>query len=73
MSRAINFDLTQEEVHAAVQKHGGAVSAIEPLYPRGTRVVLMRIEQADRLRRVLKNKIFHGTVVRTPLRVFGQH
>lgn len=68
MSRAINLDLTQDEVRAAVLKHGGAVSAIEPLHPRGTRVVLMRPEQAATIRRVLKLKIIDGPVVRTPLR-----
>lgn len=68
MSRAINLDLTQDQVHAAVLKHGAAISAIEPLYPRGTRVVLMRPEQAETMRRVLKLKIIDGPVVRAPLR-----
>lgn len=68
MSRAINLALTQDEVHAAVRKHGAVVSAIEPLFPRGTRVVLMRPEQAEKLRVALKSKIIDGPVVRTPLR-----
>jgi hypothetical protein len=68
MSRAINLDLDIDQVRAAVIASKGVVSAIEPLHPRGTRVVLMRIEQATALRKALKSKIIDGPVVRTPLR-----
>lgn len=68
MSRAINLDLTHEEVEAAVAKHGGLISAIELLHPRGTRVVLTTADHAAVLARALKSKIIEGVVVRTPLR-----
>lgn len=68
MSRALNLDLTHAEVESAVIKHAGVISAIEPLYPRGTRVVLKNAEQAATLALALKKKVLHGPVVRTPLR-----
>ena len=71
MSRAINFDLTQQEVRAAVTKNGGIITVIEPLFPRGTRVVLAKADDAAKLGRTLKSKVLHGAVVRTPLRTRG--
>lgn len=68
MSRAINLNLTAGEVRAAVLKQGAAISAIEPLFPRGTRVVLTSADQAAGLRRTLKAQLIDGLVRRTPLR-----
>jgi hypothetical protein len=64
----MNLKLTQVEVEAAVLKHGAVISAIEPLLPSGTRVVLTNAEQAASLRRKLKAQIIDGKVRRTPLR-----
>lgn len=68
MSRAINLDLTREQVVAAASKHGAAISSIIPLHPRGTRVVLLNSEEAAVLRRALTKVIIEGPIVRTPLR-----
>jgi hypothetical protein len=68
MSRAMNLSLSQDEVEAAVLKHGAVISAIEPLLPSGTRVVLTNAEQAASLRRKLKSQLIEGKVRRTPLR-----
>ena len=68
MSRAINLNLTRDEVKAAVLKHGAVISAIEPLFPRGTRVVLKNGDHAAAMRRTLKAQIIEGPVLRTPLR-----
>lgn len=68
MSRAINLDLTREEVQAAVSKHKAVISAIEPLFPQGTRVVLTNGDGAAVIRRALKTKVIEGRVKRTPRR-----
>jgi hypothetical protein len=68
MSRALNLNLTYEQVQTAVTKHAAVISAIEPLYPRGTRVVLKNADQAATLGRALKASLIEGPVVRTPLR-----
>ena len=68
MSRAMNLNLTRAEVEAAVLKQGASISAIEPLLPSGTRVVLTNAEHAADLRRKLKALIIDGKVKRTPLR-----
>lgn len=68
MSRAINLNLTRDEVRVAVLKHKAVISAIEPLHPRGTRVVLTSADQAAVVRRALKADLIAGAVTRTPLR-----
>jgi hypothetical protein len=68
MSRAINLNLTHDEVQSAVAKHHAVISAIEPLFPRGTRVVLMNADQAATIRRACKAQVIEGPVTRTPLR-----
>lgn len=68
MSRAINLNLTEDQVRAAVRQHAAAITAIEPLFPLGTRVVLMSADDAAAMRRALKTHIIEGTVSRTPLR-----
>jgi hypothetical protein len=69
MSRAINLSLTRDQVRAEVLKQGASISAIEPLFPRGTRLVLKNSEHAAAMRRSLKAHIIAGEVKRTPLRV----
>ena len=71
MSRAINLNLTHDQVQAAVLKHGAVISAIEPLFPRGTRVVLTNADQAATIRRALKAQVIDGPVKRTPLRTLA--
>lgn len=68
MSRAINLKLTPEEVLSAVSKHGAIISAIEPLFPEGTRVVLTSSDRAAAIRRALKLAVISGPVERTPRR-----
>jgi hypothetical protein len=72
MTRAINLNLTRNEVEAAVLKHGAVISAIEPLFPRGTRVVLKNGDDAAAIRRSLKARIIEGPVARTPLRTMAR-
>ena len=67
MSRAINLNLTHDQVKTAMVKHGAVISAIEPLFPRGTRVVLKNADQAATVRRALKTQVIEGPVKRTPL------
>jgi hypothetical protein len=71
MSRAINLNLTHDQVQAAVMKHGAVISAIERLFPRGTRVVLTNGDHAAATRRALKAQVIDGPVERTPLRVIA--
>lgn len=73
MSRAINLDLTHAEVLSALSKQDAAITSIELLFPRGTRVVLKNADQAVALRRALKSKIIDGPVNRTPLRTKRAH
>lgn len=68
MSRAINLNLTLDQVKAAVLKHDAVISSIEPLLPKGTRVVLTNADQAAALRRTLKTSLIEGAVRRVPLR-----
>lgn len=68
MSRAINVNLTHDEVRAAASKQGASISSMEPLFPQGTRVVLKNADQAASLRRAFKPNVIEGPVVRTPLR-----
>ncbi|GAO40975.1 hypothetical protein SCH01S_53_00470 [Sphingomonas changbaiensis NBRC 104936] len=72
MSRAINLDLTHDQVRAAVLKHGAVISAIEPLFPSGTRVVLTNADHAAAMRRTLNPQVIEGAVVRTPLRTVAR-
>lgn len=71
MSRAINVDLSRSETEAAVAKLKAVATSIEPLFPRGTRVVLTNADHAAALRRVFKKHVIEGPVVRTPLRTRG--
>ena len=68
MSRALNIDATVAHVTATAAKHNAAISAIEPLDPRGTRVVFMNAQDAAAIAQVYGKKILEGAVTRTPWR-----
>lgn len=65
MSRAINVTALEAHVKAAAIEHGAAISAIETIVSGGTRVVFMNGNDAERMRRVFKDRIIVGTVTRT--------
>jgi hypothetical protein len=69
MSRAINVDATQEEVRTTASKHGTVISTIEPLHPRGTRVVFLNAHDAAVFSKAVKSRLLTGKVTRTPLRL----
>src|SRR3546814_4365328 len=46
MSRAVNIDAPKDDVLKIAARHDAAISAIEPLLPRGTRVVFMNADDA---------------------------
>jgi hypothetical protein len=64
MSRAVNIDAPQNEVIAVAAQHGAAISAIEPLHPRGTRVVFMNVEGTALVTKAFKTRIITATVTR---------
>lgn len=68
MSRAINVNATEAEVVKLCARHGATVSAIETLASGGTRVVLMNMIAADKMRAAFGRKLLKGAVRRTPLR-----
>lgn len=64
MSRAVNIDATHDEVVAVAAKHGAAISAIEPLHPRGTRVVFMNVNGAALVTKAFRTRIITAAVTR---------
>lgn len=68
MSRAVNVDATVEDVVAMSAKHDALISAIEPLDPKGTRVIFMNAEGAARVARAFGKNVITGAVIRTPWR-----
>ena len=64
MSRALNVDAPIAHVVALASKHNASISAIEPLLPRGTRVVFMNADDAAVIRRAYGAKVLTGTVTR---------
>jgi hypothetical protein len=66
VSRALNVDATIAEVIAFSAKHNAAISAIEPLDPKGTRVVFMNGDAAAVVARAYGSKVITGTVNRQP-------
>jgi len=64
----MNVDATVDEVVALAASHGAAISAIEPLIPKGTRVVFVRAEDARVIGAVYGARVLHGPVSRIPLR-----
>ncbi len=68
MSRALNVDATIDHVVATSAKHHAEISTIEPLVPRGTRVVFVRSEDARAMERLFGASILRGPVTRRPIR-----
>jgi hypothetical protein len=68
MSRALNIDATIAEVMAMARKHDVAISAIEPLEPEGTRVVMVTGDAAAVLTRAFGRRVLTGAVTRAPWR-----
>lgn len=66
MSRAMNVDAALDAVVALSAKHNAAISAIEPLLPRGTRVVFMNAEAAAVMVKAFGSKVMAGAVSREP-------
>jgi ABC-type sugar transport system substrate-binding protein len=66
MSRALNIDATLDAVVAMSAKHSAAISAIEPLLPRGTRVVFMNADGAAAVARAYGTRVLNGAVTREP-------
>jgi hypothetical protein len=64
MSRAVNIDALQSEVIAVAAEHGAAISAIEPLHPRGTRVVFMNVAGTALVTKAFETRIITATVTR---------
>lgn len=69
MSRAVNIDATVDHVTAMSARHNAAISAIEPLLPRGTRVVYMNAGDAAVVAGAYGARVMTGKVTRTPLRL----
>lgn len=68
MSRAVNIDAKEADVIAMAAKHNAAISAIEPLLPRGTRVVFMNMAGAEAVSRAYGDRVLTGAVTRRPVR-----
>lgn len=69
MSRAVNIDAKEADVIAMAAKHDAAISAIEPLLPRGTRVVFMNMVGAEAVSRAYGDRVLTGAVTRRPVRL----
>lgn len=69
MSRALNLDVTRAEIEVAAAKRGARITAIEPLFPSGTRVVFSTSDAAAIIAKTFKTRVLTGPVTRTPLRV----
>ena len=65
MSRAVNIDADTADVIVVAAKHDAAISAIEPLLPRGTRVVFMNMAGAEAVSRAYGDRVLTGAVTRT--------
>lgn len=66
MSRALNIDATVADVTAMSVKHAAAISAIEPLLPRGTHVVFMNAKDAVTMAQAYGSRVLSGAVKRAP-------
>lgn len=65
MSRAMNVTATEAEVKAAAAEHGAMISAIETIMSGGTRVVFTNGDDAERMRRIFKDRMVVGAVTRS--------
>lgn len=68
MSRAVNIDASVEQVRAVSARLNAAISTIEALVPKGTRVVLVRAEDARAVEHAFKGQVLVGSVKRVPVR-----
>ncbi|RHW16497.1 hypothetical protein D1610_15515 [Sphingomonas gilva] len=66
VSRAINVDADEKDVRAACARQSATISAIEPLLPSGTRVVLNNAGAAAKMRKAFGSKLLTGPVTRLP-------
>lgn len=66
MSRALNLDATVAEVRAISAQCKAAISAIEPLHPRGTRVVFVNGAGAAAIAAAYAAKVMTEPVTRQP-------
>lgn len=66
MSRALNINATVADVVALSGKHSARISAIEELYPSGTRVVFVTGDEAARIATAFGRRVITGAVHRTP-------
>ncbi len=69
MSRALNINASQDDILAMCAKRNLLISAIEPIHPAGTRVVLRTSHDTAILAKAYAGKIITTDIVRTPLRV----
>lgn len=67
MSRSINISASAEDVITMCQKHAASISAMEDLPDGGTRVVLMRADDVETIRRAFRKSLLPDKVRRTPL------
>lgn len=65
MSRAMNVTAFEVDVKAAAIAHGASISSIEAILPSGTFVVFTNGDDAERMRRVFKDRMIVGTITRT--------
>lgn len=64
MSRAVQIDVSREDVIAMCAKRGVTISAIEALVSGGTRVVLNTVVDAEIIRAAYRTKLITAPVVR---------
>jgi hypothetical protein len=67
LSRVVNVKATVEAVSSLCDKHGIAISTIEPLESGGTRVVLKSAEGTREFRRRMSSEAFEGPTTRSGL------
>jgi hypothetical protein len=66
MSRAMNLSVNQSEVVKICGDMGIATTSIEPLLPKGTRVVCLNADGAAALRNKMRASMIEGAVTRMP-------
>jgi len=64
MSRVVNIDAAMQQVLATCAEQQVRISAIEPMSPSGTHVVLARAEDAERIRQLFQGRLLDGAVTR---------
>lgn len=69
MTRVVTVDATPDAVTQRCNMLGIGISVIEPLQSGGTRVILNNSDDAERVRRDMKEKLITGPSVRSSLYV----